>query len=176
LYADWMTGPSDGYTLLGGLIRVESRGAVRLVSADPDARPSIDPRCLSCDADLEALAASVALCREIAREHALAEFTAGELYPGPAVRTPAELRDYVRRTATSYHHQVGTCRMGQDEEAVVDPTLRVRGIDGLRVADASVMPFVTSGNTNAPTMMIGERAADMVLAAQGGRNIAGASD
>ena len=91
--------------------------------------------------------------------------TAAELYPGPAVRTDAELRDYVRRTATSYHHQVGTCRMGQGEDAVVDPALRVRGLDGLRVADASVMPFVTSGNTNAPTMMIGEKASDLLLAA-----------
>jgi choline dehydrogenase len=81
------------------------------------------------------------------------------------VRSAADLRDYVRRTAITYHHQVGTCRMGVDAMAVVDPELRVRGIDGLRVADASVMPEVTSGNTHAPTVMIGERAAELVSAA-----------
>ena len=164
---DWMAGPPDAYTILGGLIRTETRGAIRLRSADPDAPLSIDPRCLACDSDLAALAASVALCREIGRQPALAEWSAAELYPGPDVRTSDELRDYVRRTAVSYHHQVGTCRMGQDEDAVVDPELRVRGVDGLRVADASVMPFVTTGNTNAPTIMIGEKASDAIRAAQG---------
>ena len=82
-----------------------------------------------------------------------------ELYPGDGARSPAALRDYVRATAITYHHQVGTCKMGVDELAVVDPELRVYGVEGLRVADASVMPFVTSGNTHAPTVMIGERAA-----------------
>jgi choline dehydrogenase len=81
------------------------------------------------------------------------------------VRTDAELREYVRRVTGSYHHQVGTCRMGSDEGAVVDPELRVGGVEGLRVADASVMPSVTTGNTNAPSMMIGARAAAMMLAA-----------
>jgi choline dehydrogenase len=85
------------------------------------------------------------------------------------VRTQAELREYVRGTAITYHHQVGTCKMGVDADAVVDPQLRVRGIDGLRVADASVMPFVSSGNTHAPTAMIGERAAELVLAADATR-------
>jgi choline dehydrogenase len=165
VYADWMSGPEDGYTLMGGLIRVESRGTLRLRSADPGAPPVLDPRCLACEADLDALTASVALCREIARQRPLAEWTTRELHPGPDVKTRAELRDYVRRTATSYHHQVGTCRMGQDESAVVDPELRVRGLDGVRVADASVMPFVTTGNTNAPTIMIGEKAAELLLAA-----------
>jgi choline dehydrogenase len=83
------------------------------------------------------------------------------------VRTRAQLRDYVRRVTASYHHQVGTCRMGSDPDAVVDPELRVHGVEGLRVADASIMPFVTSGNTNAPTMMIGARCAAFALAAQG---------
>ena len=102
--------------------------------------------------------------REIGRQPALAQWTARELYPGPEVRTDAELRDYVRRVTASYHHQVGTCRMGSDEDAVVDPVLRVRAASmGLRVADASIMPFVTTGNTNAPSMMIGARAAAMML-------------
>lgn len=165
--AEDMGGPEDGYTLMGGLIRVESRGELRLVSADPDVPPLLDPRYLSADADLEALTASVELVREIGRQPALAEWTAAELYPGPSVRTRAELRDYVRRTASSYHHQVGTCRMGGDELAVVDPGLRVHGVEGLRVADASVMPFIPTGNTNAPTVMIGEKAADLLLAAEG---------
>jgi choline dehydrogenase len=90
-----------------------------------------------------------------------------ELYPGPDVRSVEELTEYVRRTAITYHHQVGTCRMGDGDDAVVDADLRVHGIDGLRVADASVMPFVTSGNTNAPTLMIGEKAASAILAGAG---------
>lgn len=167
--AEDMDGPADAYTILGGLVRVASRGELRLASADPAAAPVLDPRCLSCEADLEALTASVELAREIGRQPALAEWTAAELYPGPSVRTRDELRSYVRRTATSYHHQVGTCRMGGDDRAVVDPELRVRGVEGLRVADASVMPFITSGNTNAPTLMIGEKAGDLILAAGGTR-------
>jgi choline dehydrogenase len=123
----------------------------------------MDPRALTADGDLEALTASVELCREIGRQAALGEWTERELYPGPDVRSRAELREYVRRVAVSYHHQVGTCRMGSDEEAVVDPRLRVYGVDGLRVADASIMPFVTTGNTNAPTFMIGARAAELAL-------------
>jgi choline dehydrogenase len=90
------------------------------------------------------------------------------------VRTREEVRDYVRRTVGSYHHQVGTCKMGQDEAAVVDPELRVHGVEGLRVADASVMPFITTGNTNAPTFMIGEKASDLLLAARGSE-VAGVS-
>ncbi|HEX7526443.1 MAG TPA: GMC family oxidoreductase N-terminal domain-containing protein [Gaiellaceae bacterium] len=160
-----MSGPEDAYTLMGGLVRVESRGELRLVSADPDVPPSLDPRCLTAAADVDALTASVALMREIGRQPALAEWTAEELYPGPSVRTAAELREYVRSTVASYHHQVGTCRMGGDEQAVVDPELRVYGVDGLRVADASVMPFITTGNTNAPTLMIGEKASELLLAA-----------
>jgi choline dehydrogenase len=166
LYPEGTTGPPDAYTILGGLIRPESRGAIRLRSADPDEPLSLDPRCLACDADLAALTASVELCREITRQVSLAEWTASELYPGPDVRTRRELRDYVRRTAVSYHHQVGTCRIGRDADAVVDPELRVYGVEGLRVADASVMPFVTTGNTNAPTIMVGEKAADAILAAR----------
>jgi choline dehydrogenase len=165
---EWIEVPTDGYTIFGGLIRPESRGSIRLGSADPEVPLSINPRCLSCDADVEALAASVELCREIGRQEALSEWTAAELFPGPEVRTPDEVREHVRRTAVSYHHQVGTCRMGQDARAVVDPELRVHGVEGLRVADASVMPAVTTGNTNAPTMMIGEKASDALLARNGG--------
>jgi choline dehydrogenase len=162
---EWMAGPQEAYTIHGGLIRTLSRGSVRLRSADPTEPLIMDPRALAAEGDLEALTASVELCREIGRQAALAEWTTRELYPGPEVRTRPQLRDYVRRVTASYHHQVGTCRMGSDDEAVVDPKLRVYGVEGLRVADASIMPFVTTGNTNAPTFMIGARAAQFALAA-----------
>ncbi|HUZ84105.1 MAG TPA: GMC family oxidoreductase N-terminal domain-containing protein [Gaiellales bacterium] len=165
LYEPWMSGPPNGFTLLGGLVRPASRGAIRLSGPDPEDPLLIDPQVLAEPEDLQALAASVTQVREIGAATALREeWGARELYPGTDVRTSEQLRDYVRRTAITYHHQVGTCRIGDDAEAVVDPRLRVRGIDGLRVADASVMPSVTSGNTNAPSLMIGERAAWFVAA------------
>jgi choline dehydrogenase len=167
LYAEGQEGPPDGFTLMAGAIRPVSRGSLRLASADPDADPLLDPAYLADDVDLEALTAAAELCREIGRQPALSEWMREELYPGPSVRGGEELRDYVRRNAITYHHQVGTCRMGVDELAVVDPELRVRGLDGLRVADASVMPEVPSGNTHAAAVMIGERAADLVAAALG---------
>ena len=95
---------------------------------------------------------------------ALAAWGAVERYPGPSIVSDDDVRQYVRDTAITYHHQVGTCKMGVDAAAVVDPTLKVHGIDGLRVADASIMPTVTTGNTNAPSIMIGERAAEFVAA------------
>ena len=142
----------------------QSRGRLTLASADPDAPPLIDPAYLAEEADVDALQWSFDQVREIGRAGALAEWFGEELYPGPGVSSPEDVRDYLRDTAITYHHQVGTCRMGVDELAVVDPQLRVRGVEGLRVADASVMPTVTGGNTHAPTTMIGERAADLVLA------------
>jgi choline dehydrogenase len=169
LYLDeeGMSGPPDGFTLMAGVIRPASRGRLRLTSADPEAELELDPAYLRCDVDVEAMLAAVELCREIGRQPALAGWAAGELYPGREARSAGDLRDYIRRTAITYHHQVGTCRMGVDELAVVDPQLRVRGVRGLRVADASVMPQVTSGNTHAPTVMIGERAAELVAEAIG---------
>jgi choline dehydrogenase len=165
LYLEGMEGPADGYTLMAGIIRPASRGALRLASADPEAPPLIDPACLSCDVDAGALIAAIELCREVGEQQSLSEWRGGELYPGPGVRSRQELLDYVRSTAITYHHQVGTCKMGVDADAVVDPQLQVHGLEGLRVADASVMPFVSSGNTHAATVMIGERAAELVLSA-----------
>jgi choline dehydrogenase len=172
LYAEDQEGPPDGFTLMAGAIRPVSRGALRLASADPEAAPLLDPAYLTEEADLEALTTAVELCREIGRQPALAEWAREELYPGPGIAGGAELRDYVRRNAITYHHQVGSCRMGIDELAVVDPELRVRGVEGLRVADASVMPEVTSGNTHAPAVMIGERAAILVGASLGATSAA----
>ena len=158
-----MEGPLNGFTLLGGMVRPQSRGSIRLSGPDPDDPLLIDLNAFEAPADLESLEASLTQVREIAAAAPLRdEWAARELYPGLEVRTAAQVRDYVRRTAITYHHQVGTCRMGVDPGAVVDPRLRVHGIDGLRVADASVMPVVTSGNTNAPSLMIGERAADFI--------------
>jgi choline dehydrogenase len=167
LYGEGQEGPPDGFTLMGGAIRPTSRGSLRLTSADPDGPLLLDPAYLESDEDVEALTAAVELCREIGRQPALAGWMRDELYPGNGVRGGSELREYVRRHALTYHHQVGTCKMGVDEFAVVDPELRVRGLDGLRVADASVMPEVTSGNTHAPTVMIGEKAAALVSKALG---------
>ena len=161
LYEPWMSGPPNGFSMLGGVIRPASRGRLRLRSSDPHAELDIDPRVLSCEADVAALAVAVELCRAMGASPALAEWGPRELYPGPSVAGD-ELRDYMRRTAISYHHQVGTCRMGIDPGAVVDPRLRVHGIAGLRVADASIMPAVTTGNTNAAAVMIGERVAAFI--------------
>ncbi|WP_027005233.1 GMC family oxidoreductase [Conexibacter woesei] len=163
MYEPWMSGPPDGFTLMAGMVAPASRGTLRLSGPEPDDELLIDPMILTAPEDLDALCASVRQCREIGAQATLAEeWGARELYPGPTVRTDAQLREYVRRTALTYHHQVGTCRMGISETAVVDPKLKVYGIDGLRVADASVMPVVPSGNTMAPSILIGERAATCV--------------
>ena len=164
MYEPWMAGPDNGFTLLGGMVRPRSRGTVRLTGPRPEDPVALDPNILSCEADLESLAAAVELCRRVGAAPALREWGAVERYPGASVSTTDDVRQYVRETAITYHHQVGTCRMGNDVAAVVDPRLRVHGIEGLRVADASIMPTVTTGNTNAPSIMIGERAAEFVLA------------
>lgn len=154
----------DGFTLMAGLVTPYSRGALTLSGPDVTDLPLIDLAALEDDRDVAALAASVRQCRRIGARPALAEeWGAVEAYPGPEV-SDAEVEDWVRRTAITYHHQVGTCRMGSDAEAVVDPTLRVRGIEGLSVIDASVIPTVPTGNTNAPAAMIGERGAGFLLA------------
>lgn len=108
----------------------------------------------------------IELSRDLAAAPALAAFTGDELAPGPGARSPAELREFVRRNASTLWHPVGTCRMGRDRMAVVDPQLRVYGTQGLRIADASVMPKIVAGNTNAACVMIGEKAADLILQAQ----------
>jgi choline dehydrogenase len=159
MYEEWMSGPANGFTLLGGLVRPLSRGTLRLTGATADDPVALDPNVLACDADLDGLVAAVQLCRRIGSAEALREWGVVEEYP--ATR---DVREYVRRTAITYHHQVGTCKMGRDPLSVVDPRLRVHGLEGLHVADASVMPAVTTGNTNAPSIMIGDRAAEFILA------------
>src|SRR6202035_5203253 len=157
-------GYGDGYAIVAGLIRPHTRGRLWLRSADPAEHPAIDPRYLSEPADVRSLLASLRLSREIGQARALKDWRAREIAPGPDVRTDEELVEYGMRNLISYHHQVGTCKMGIDSMAVVSPAdLTVYGVDGLRVADASIMPTVTSGNTNAPSIMIGERCADFLL-------------
>jgi choline dehydrogenase len=144
------------------MIRPASRGTIRLSGTSLRDELIIDPQTLSCESDVRALEEAVLLCREIGAAPSLRAWGAGELYPGLGMASRRELRDWVRSTAITYHHQVGTCKMGVGADAVVDPELRVHGIEGLRVADASVMPTVPSGNTNAPSIMIGERVSDFV--------------
>lgn len=154
--------PRNGYTIAPGIIRPRSRGTLRLASADPATAPWCDPNVLAEPYDLEALVDAVEICREIGASSAFDDWRYAEVAPGPRVRTRDHLREYVRRAVGTYHHQVGTCRMGVDDDAVVAPDLRVRGVEGLRVVDASVMPSVTAGNTNAPAIMIGEKASDLI--------------
>ncbi|GAA5015799.1 GMC family oxidoreductase [Actinopolymorpha pittospori] len=161
--------PSDdlpeGYTIGVGLMRPHSRGTVRLASPEPGALPVVDPNYVGDERDLTALVTGLRLAREIGQAGAIAPWRDGELAPGSDVEDDSGLRAYVRSTLASYMHPVGTCRIGGDEHAVVDTELRVRGISGLRVADASVMPSIVSANTNATVYAIAERAAGILAAA-----------
>lgn len=150
-------------TVLPTLIYPKSRGEVRLASADPTDAPLIDPAYLSDPADTELLVEGIRLIREVMANPLVAGGVDGEFSPGPDFFDDAALRRELPNRIHSVYHPVGSCRMGVDERAVVDPELRVRGIDGLRVADASIMPSITGGNTNAPCYMIGERASDFIL-------------
>ncbi|HET7416386.1 MAG TPA: GMC family oxidoreductase N-terminal domain-containing protein [Solirubrobacterales bacterium] len=154
----------DGHAITTGpvLVKPRSRGWVRLRSADPSAKPRIFTNSLAEPEDVEALQAGVRLAREIATEKPLAEVLGRELFPGPEVDTDDAVVADIRRRVELLYHPVGTCRMGTGPDAVVAPDLRVHGIDRLRVADASVMPIIPSGNTNAPTIMIAEKAADLI--------------
>jgi choline dehydrogenase-like flavoprotein len=143
------------------LIYPRSRGEIRLRSKDPAAPPAIDPRFLSDPADVDALVAGIALTREIGEHEAMRRVRGAEKRPGPSVVDPEALRASVRRHTDTVFHPAGTCAMG----TVLDSALRVRGVDGLRVADASVMPTITGGNTNAPVIAIAEKAADLVRSA-----------
>ena len=156
--------PFPGFTISAVHLRPDARGSVMLKSPDPLAAPAIRFNFLRTSYDLQALTAGMRLARKITRQPALARYVAEELVPGARVESDADFEAAIRKNAVSNLHPVGTCRMGADEAAVVDPRLRVNGIAGLRVVDASVMPSVPAGNTNAPTIMIAEKAADMILA------------
>ncbi len=157
--------PFSAFALSPVHLRPDGRGTVRLKSADPLKPPEIRFNFLKSASDWTAMLEGVRICREIGRQAALKPFVVEEIQPGLAVSEEKALRDYVRATGVSNLHPVGTCRMGRAVDDVVDPQLKVYGIEGLRVADASIMPSIVAGNTNAPSIMIGEKCADMVRVA-----------
>jgi choline dehydrogenase len=166
-------------SMLITLVSVGSRGVVRLRSDDPRHKPAIDPGYLYASEDMEPLLSGLRMAREFAAAGPLAKLCTVEMAPGPAVRTDDELRDFIRHDLGTLYHPVGTCAMGGDSRlaaskltSVVDPELRVRGVEGLRVVDASVIPVLPRGNTNAPVIAIAERAADLIC----GRAPLGAMD
>jgi choline dehydrogenase len=156
-------GSGSGCTLNSYTLRPRARGSVTLRSADPADAPIIDPNFLGDPYDLKTSTEGVKISREILSQPAMRRFVKKEHFPGDAVRTQAEFEDYARRYGRTSYHPVGTCRMGVDDGAVVDPELRVRGVEGLRICDSSIMPRLVSSNTNAPSIMIGEKAADLIL-------------
>ncbi len=155
--------PGHGFTVHACVLRPASRGRITLRSSRPDDAPRIHAGYLSAGADLDVLLEGIRLSREIIASQPFAPFRGPEVFPGEGVRTRPELTQMVRRKAETIYHPVGTCRMGRDAASVVDPELRVRGVERLRVIDASVMPRLIGGNTNAPTVMIAERAAQGLL-------------
>jgi choline dehydrogenase len=152
----------DGMTVAVCPVRPDSRGTIMARSADPAEKPAINPNYLSDPADIRVLTAGMRFTREIFAAPAIARHSTVETLPGPDVNSDDALLDYARRYGTTIYHPVGTCRMGDGSSAVVDSRLRVHGLTGLRVIDASIMPTLTTGNTNAPTIMIGEKGAAMI--------------
>src|SRR5207302_538587 len=155
--------PFSAFTLSPVHLRPEGRGTVRIKSPDPLAPPAIQFNFLASDYDFQALIYGTRLSRKIAAQPALKPFVVEEVLPGPAVQTDDDIIEEIRVRGVSNLHPVGTCRMGRETDAVVDPRLKVYGVEGLRVADASIMPQVPGGNTNAPSIMIGEKCAHMIL-------------
>ena len=150
-----------GCTLNSCFLRPTSRGTVRLAAADPFAHPLIDPNYLAEEYDRAMSIGGFRLAREIMAQPAFRPYLRAERLPGPEAQSDAEILAHARRHGKTDYHPVGTCKMGVDALAVVDPELKVRGLAGLRVCDSSIMPRLVSSNTNAPTLMIGEKAADL---------------
>ncbi len=165
LAADYPEGPRPlhhGLTVSCYVARPKSRGRLTLATSNPLDKPVIDPNYLDDAYDVRAMLAGIRWNRRILAARAFAGVLGEELTPGPAARSDEEMTEYIRRTASTSWHPVGTCKMGSGAMAVVDSSLRVHGIDSLRVIDASIMPTMVSGNTNAPTMMIAEKASDLI--------------
>jgi choline dehydrogenase len=155
--------PGHGFTIHACALRPQSRGRITLRSGRPEEMPRIQANYLSVAGDMDTLLEGISVSRDIAHSAAFTPYRGEEIFPGERVRNLPELATVIRRKAETIYHPVGTCRMGNDAGAVVDPQLRVRGTEGLRVVDASVMPRLVGGNTNAPTIMIAEQAADALL-------------
>jgi choline dehydrogenase len=153
-----------GFALHVCQLRPNSRGHITLASADPLANAVIEPNYLGNPADMDSMVDGVKLARRVMAAPAFNEYRGEEMQPGKHVQSDDEIKEFIRRKAETIYHPVGTCKMGHDAMAVVDDRLKVHGIDGLRVVDASIMPTLIGGNTNAPTVMIAEKAADMILA------------
>ena len=160
--------PHSGFTIGVMALRPQSRGYIHIKSADPADHPRIDPNYLADERDLKVLLAGIRAVRRLVTMPALKDLVVRETRPGPEVETEQQIIDYIRATTATTWHVVGTCRIGNDDMAVVDSDLRVRGIAGLRVIDSSVFPTVPSSNTNAPTIALGEKGADLVLKAWSG--------
>jgi choline dehydrogenase-like flavoprotein len=160
-----------GCTLNSAFLRPHSRGTVRLAGADPFAPPLIDPNYLAEDYDRRMSVGGFRLAREIMAQVAFRPFLKAERLPGPEVRSDAEILAYAREHGKTDYHPVGTCKMGTGDMAVVDPELKLRGLERLRVIDSSIMPRLISSNTNAPTLMIGERAADLIRPVAGWEDV-----
>ncbi|WP_367119051.1 GMC family oxidoreductase [Nostoc sp. JL23] len=159
--------PNWGFTGVVSLTRFQNIGSVSLRSSDPQDAPVLRMNYLQSEADVRLLIAGIRLMRQLFELGAFDEFGGKEIAPGPGVTSDAALEAYIRESCSTGHHQAGTCKMGTDPMAVVDPELRVHGVKGLRVADASIMPTLVRGNTNAPIIMIGEKAADLIKATSG---------
>ena len=157
------TPAGHGFTILAGLVGTKSVGDLRLLSSNPFAPPAIDFACLAEDDDVQVLLEGIKLGRKIAVATPFGPYRGAEFLPGEQVRSDDELIHFIREFATTIYHPAGSCKMGRDPLAVVDERLRVHGIDGLRVADASIMPHIINANTNAPCIMIGEKAAAMIM-------------
>jgi choline dehydrogenase len=154
--------PEHSFTFICVLLRPASYGEITLRSNNPLDPPQIQPNYLACDSDLQVMIEGVKLCRRWAQTRALAPFRGEEITPGKDVQSDEQIAEAIRAGADTVFHPVGTCKMGNDAMAVVDRELRVHGIAGLRIADASIMPTIVRGHTNAPAIMIGEKAADLV--------------
>ncbi len=152
----------ESYTLMFGFTHPRSRGSIRLASSDPGKQPAIDPNYLAEEYDREAYLAALAMARAVGGAKALAEWRAEEVLPGPAVKSRADRLAFLEKAALTHHHPVGTCRMGIDAGAVVDPALKVSGVDGLYVCDASIFPSIATGPINAAVIALAERASDLL--------------
>ena len=157
---------SHGFQPLINVQRPESVGTVMITSADPSVAPAIDPNYLAAESDVRVLRDGIKLCREVIAQKAFDPYRGPELNPGADIKTDAQIDEYVHRSSHTQFHPVGTCKMGGDPMAVVDDKLKVHGLEGLRVIDASVMPSMVSANTNAAVIMIAEKASDMILGRQ----------
>ena len=154
--------PATGFVLTAAVVAPDSRGSVMLGSADPRAPALIDPALLRDERDLDRMQAATAIVLELAASPAMAQFRQAQVWPAPNVGSPADLRTWIRNNVGTYYHPAGTCRLGDGPDAVVDVQLQVRGVTGLRVADASVMPVIPNAHPNATVLAIGERAADLI--------------